>query len=86
MEIKTEHRIGVNESNAHLAAALAGLGIIQTFTYALAPAIQNGLMVEILPAWRPATYPFMLFTRKTDTLRIACGFSLNGYLNVFLSG
>ncbi|MBP2171096.1 DNA-binding transcriptional LysR family regulator [Erwinia toletana] len=57
-EIKTGHRIGVNESNAHLAAALAGLGIIQTFTYALDPLLKDGSIVEILQAWRPAPYPF----------------------------
>ncbi|MFT4272533.1 MAG: LysR family transcriptional regulator [Pantoea sp.] len=57
-EIKSEHRIGVNESNAHLAAALAGLGIIQTFTYATAEAQQRGALVEILKPWRPAAYPF----------------------------
>lgn len=32
-DIKVDHRIGVNESNAHLAAGLAGLGVIQTFSY-----------------------------------------------------
>ncbi|MDF7658941.1 LysR family transcriptional regulator [Erwiniaceae bacterium L1_54_6] len=57
-EIKTEHRIGINESNAHLAAALAGLGIIQTFTYATFEAQQRGALVEILAGWRPAPYPF----------------------------
>ncbi|EJN08903.1 LysR family transcriptional regulator [Herbaspirillum sp. YR522] len=57
-EIKVEHRIGVNESNAHLAAALAGLGIIQTFRYAAGPALADGALVEILPQWRPAPYPF----------------------------
>lgn len=57
-EIKAEHRIGINESNAHLAAGLAGLGIIQTFTYAAGPAIRNGDLVEILEQWRPAPYPF----------------------------
>jgi LysR family transcriptional regulator, regulator for bpeEF and oprC len=57
-EIKTEHRIGINESNAHLAAAVAGIGIIQTFTYAAGPAQSNGTLVEILKKWRPAPYPF----------------------------
>jgi LysR family transcriptional regulator, regulator for bpeEF and oprC len=57
-EIKTEHRIGINESNAHLAAAVAGLGIIQTFTYAAQPALAKGTLVEILKKWRPAPYPF----------------------------
>jgi DNA-binding transcriptional LysR family regulator len=57
-EIRIEHRIGVNESNAHLAAALAGLGIIQTFRYAAGPALADGSLVEVLPQWRPAPYPF----------------------------
>lgn len=57
-EIKIEHRIGVNESNGHMAAAVAGLGIIQTFHYAAAAALKDGTLVEILKKWRPAPYPF----------------------------
>lgn len=60
IEIKSAHRIGVNESNAHLAAGLAGLGIIQTFSYSLGALLQQGEMVEILRDWRPAGYPFHL--------------------------
>ena len=58
LEIKVEHRFGVNESNAHLAAGLAGLGIIQTFSYAAGPAIRDGRLVEVLKKWKPAAYPF----------------------------
>lgn len=58
VEIKAEHRIGVNESNSHLAAGLAGLGIIQTFHYCARPALQAGTLVEILKPWRPPSYPF----------------------------
>jgi DNA-binding transcriptional LysR family regulator len=57
-EISTECRIGVNESNAHLAACVAGLGIVQTFTYAADAALQEGKLVEILQQWRPPPYPF----------------------------
>ncbi|MDF3868260.1 LysR family transcriptional regulator [Pseudomonas denitrificans (nom. rej.)] len=57
-ELKLEHRIGVNESNAHLAACVAGLGIIQTFSYAAGAALRDGTLVEILEDWRPAPYPF----------------------------
>jgi len=57
-DIKVDHRIGVNESNAHLAAGLAGLGVIQTFSYSIAEALHNGTLVEILNAWRPAPYTF----------------------------
>ncbi|WP_345830147.1 LysR family transcriptional regulator (plasmid) [Pantoea sp. BRR-3P] len=58
LEIKAAHRIGVNESNAHLATAVAGLGIIQTFRYAAAADLEAGRLVEILAAWQPARYPF----------------------------
>ena len=58
IELKLEHRIGVNESNAHLAACVAGLGIIQTFSYAANAALRDGTLVEILAPWRPAPYPF----------------------------
>lgn len=57
-DIKVDYRIGVNESNAHLAAGLAGLGVIQTFSYSIANALANGTLVEILQPWRPAPYPF----------------------------
>jgi DNA-binding transcriptional LysR family regulator len=57
-EIKVEHRVGVNESNGHMAAGLAGLGIIQTFAYAAKPALNDSTLVEILKPWRPAPYPF----------------------------
>lgn len=57
-DIKIDHRIGVNESNAHLAAAVAGLGIVQTFSYAARDALESGALVEILRPWRPAAYPF----------------------------
>lgn len=58
VDIKADHRVGVNESNAHLAAALAGLGIIQTFTYAAGAALKAGALREILKDWRPPAYPF----------------------------
>ena len=57
-EIKAEHRLGINESNGHLAAAVAGLGLVQTFGYAAASALQSKALVEVLQPWRPATYPF----------------------------
>jgi Transcriptional regulator len=57
-EFKTEHHLGINESNAHIAAVEAGLGIIQTFTYSLRNKLASGELVEILRPWRPAPYPF----------------------------
>lgn len=57
-EITAEYRIGINESNAHLAACVAGMGIVQTFTYAARAALREGALVEVLKNWRPAPYPF----------------------------
>jgi len=82
-EIKVEHRIGVNESNAHLAACLAGLGIVQTFTYAAGASLRDGSLVEILKPWRPAPYPFHVVypqTRHvTHRLRVFIDWLLEGF-------
>ena len=48
----------VNESNAHVAAGLAGLGIIHTFHYTVAEHLRTGALVPVLEDWRPEGYPF----------------------------
>ncbi|MYN05735.1 LysR family transcriptional regulator [Pseudoduganella aquatica] len=58
LEILGERSVGVNESNAHVAAGLAGLGVLQTFRYGAAPHIASGALVPILEDWRPAPYSF----------------------------
>jgi LysR family transcriptional regulator for bpeEF and oprC len=58
IEINVERRIGINESNAHLAAAIASIGIVQTFAYAARAALDDGSLVAILRKWRPPPYPF----------------------------
>lgn len=50
--------LSVNESNSHTAAALAGLGVIHTFNYAVQAHLETGALVPILQDWRPAPYPF----------------------------
>lgn len=57
-EMVMPHAIGINESNAHLAAAVAGMGIVQTFRYSAGELIREGKLVEILVKWRPPRYPF----------------------------
>jgi DNA-binding transcriptional LysR family regulator len=54
-EIDIQHRyhVSVNESNALLAAALAGLGIIQTFRFMAQPHLDNGELVSLLHNWQP---------------------------------
>lgn len=58
MEVQGERVVGVNESNAHVAAGLAGLGVIQTFAYAAREHLEAGTLVPILQDWQPAPYPF----------------------------
>jgi LysR family transcriptional regulator for bpeEF and oprC len=57
-EIATDYRVGVNESNAHLAVCVAGIGIVQTFAYAVDSLLRDGTLVEVLKEWRPSPYPF----------------------------
>ncbi|HIE4389280.1 TPA: LysR family transcriptional regulator [Serratia liquefaciens] len=54
-EIDIQHRyhVSVNESNALLAAALAGLGIIQTFRFMAQPHLASGELVSLLHDWQP---------------------------------
>nr|WP_288255931.1 LysR family transcriptional regulator [uncultured Pseudomonas sp.] len=50
--------LSVNESNAQLAAGVAGLGIIHTFSYTVKAHVERGELVPILTDWRPDAYPF----------------------------
>lgn len=46
-----QYAISVNDSNAHLAAGLSGLGIVQTLTFMAQPHIDTGALVPILQDW-----------------------------------
>lgn len=60
VEVAGRRSIGVNESNAHIAAGLAGLGVVQTFAYVARPHLESGSLVAILPEWQPPPYPFFV--------------------------
>lgn len=59
-ELRAHHAVGINESNAHFAAGLAGLGVIQTFAFLAQPAIDRGELVPVLASFQPRPYPFQL--------------------------
>jgi len=59
-EPQVVRRVGVNESNAHVASGLASLGLIQTFTAAVRDYIDEGKLVPVLKDWQPPDYPFSL--------------------------
>ncbi|MES2936377.1 MAG: LysR family transcriptional regulator [Pseudomonadota bacterium] len=51
LEIGGRYKVSVNESNAHLAAVLAGLGIGQIGLFAAAGHLERGELVPLLPGW-----------------------------------
>jgi DNA-binding transcriptional LysR family regulator len=51
--IEPKHSILVNESNAHLACALAGLGLVHTLDFMVRPSIERGELIVVLPEYRP---------------------------------
>jgi DNA-binding transcriptional LysR family regulator len=57
-EITGQGPISVNESTAHVNAALAGLGLVQTFGPIVKPHIESGALVEVLADWAPPPMPF----------------------------
>jgi LysR family transcriptional regulator for bpeEF and oprC len=50
--------LSVNESNAHLAAGIAGLGVLQSYEWKLRPAIEDGRLAPILKDWGRPNHPF----------------------------
>jgi len=57
IEVTGRHKLSVNEGNAYLAAALAGLGIAQLARFQALPHLASGALVEILPEWRHPEIP-----------------------------
>jgi DNA-binding transcriptional LysR family regulator len=51
--IEPKYSILVNESNAHLACALAGLGLVHTLDFMVRPAIERGELIAVLQDYRP---------------------------------
>lgn len=51
IEVFGPYRVAVNDSNAYLAAGLAGLGIFQTARFAVAEQLNKGELVQVLEDW-----------------------------------
>ncbi len=56
-EVQGRHRVSVNDSSAALAAALAGLGIVNTATFMAQPYIAAGLLRPVLVDWCSESVP-----------------------------
>ncbi|RYZ13403.1 MAG: hypothetical protein EOO24_00005, partial [Comamonadaceae bacterium] len=57
IEPDAPYSLAVNESNAHTAAVLAGLGASQMVSFTALPHIARGELVEILPEWTREPLP-----------------------------
>jgi len=65
----SRNNVMVNESNAHLATALHGLGLIHTMDFMVRPFIETGLLVPVLTSWRPE--PLTVFVAYPPSRRFS---------------
>lgn len=59
-ELEFSAAVEVNESNAHTAAAIAGLGLVQALSFTVDALVARGELVPVLAEWQPAPLPVYL--------------------------
>lgn len=57
IEVEGRYVLAVNESNAHLAAGVAGMGVIQTFGFMAQPYLDSGELELVLQDWVQPQHP-----------------------------
>lgn len=57
LEVNGRHSLSVNDSNANLAAGLAGLGIVRLATFQAAPYLASGALKPLLLDWCATSVP-----------------------------
>ena len=57
IEVTGRYALSVNEGNAYIAAALAGLGVVQTFACMAHAHIERGELVPVLTDWQTDALP-----------------------------
>jgi DNA-binding transcriptional LysR family regulator len=57
LELSLVHRLVVNDTNAYLAAGMAGLGITQAPTYGVHRELSAGSLVALFDEWHPDAIP-----------------------------
>jgi DNA-binding transcriptional LysR family regulator len=60
VEIEGRRRLDVNDSNAYVAAGLAGLGVVQLARYAVQEQLASGELVPLFPEWHHNAVPVYL--------------------------
>jgi LysR family transcriptional regulator for bpeEF and oprC len=62
--------LSVDDGGARVAAGLAGLGLLQTFTFAVRDELRGGRLIPVLQDWAPPRYPFhVIYPRKRTLTR-----------------
>lgn len=57
IELTGRYKVAVNDSNAHISAVLAGLGVSQTALFTAMPYLASGELVRVLPEWSRPPLP-----------------------------
>jgi DNA-binding transcriptional LysR family regulator len=57
VDVEGQHQLSVNDSNAGVAAALAGLGVLQTLTFLVQHHISSGALEPLFNGWWSAAKP-----------------------------
>jgi DNA-binding transcriptional LysR family regulator len=68
VEVMPHPRLSVDDTNAHLAAGIAGLGILQAPAYMLQGAVQAGQLVPVLQEWSTPAVPVHVAYRQNRFL------------------
>jgi DNA-binding transcriptional LysR family regulator len=82
-EVTEQGSISVNESTAHVSAALAGLGLVQTFGPIVQPHLETGALVEVLADWAPPPMPFYVAYPPNRHLSASLRVFVDWVVNVF---
>ena len=57
VEVSGQYQLALNESNAHVSALVAGLGIAQAARFNAQPYLDSGDLVQVLPDWQGPSLP-----------------------------
>ncbi|HEY3046218.1 MAG TPA: LysR family transcriptional regulator [Polaromonas sp.] len=60
IEVEGRHQLAVNDSNAGVAAGLAGLGVLFTLTFLVQNHISNGALEPLFPGWCTEAKPIFV--------------------------
>ncbi|MDE1181094.1 LysR family transcriptional regulator [Paraburkholderia sp.] len=69
--IDLQPHVATNDTAGALAAAVAGLGIVSTTSWACRAEIDNGALVHVLPDWKMAELPVHAYFPMGRTTRLA---------------